>query len=231
MSPGPPTEAWKRAVELVGPGEEILAVYTISDENRRSMTNAMFICPPCLLCCKPCCAPAYEAMLASTIYIVTDRYLYRQVDSKNRTFSTGNNSGQCLLSDISSIGTDRPPAVFGMNPYPMNVVMIGLPLGNVLADTGPSMGDGSNRMTMPTQMRMLVDEPEEVMRLIRAAKEKADANRFGGGGGPVPVVMGADAHADETALDKIKKLSELRDAGAISDASFKAKKDELMRQV
>jgi len=229
--------------------EEILWVGTISQRNINSMTNQAFCwsdSPGCcnsepFCCCKVCKGPAYKAMLASTTYTLTDRALVRQVDypRKDSCLGVGNKSGRVRLTDVKSMGTKRPddcPCWDGKNPFPVPTVFIELPPRRGWRDP-PGIADhlwttsgfvGTRDTPVRSLMKMIVDDPKEVMRLIRAAKKRMDRIA---GGGPTPLVMGRPVDEPLEPLDKIKKLKELKDAGAISEASYKAKKDELMEQI
>lgn len=177
----PPAWAAERARSIIGTGETILAVYAVSDKNRANAAAQPFalyyFCPlvwPMTILTSPCiCAKicAKREILKSTVYIVTDRRVYRSIDATNVTPGVlGTESGDVPLADISGISLDAP---LGMcySCVPVEQLMLSLPVGHVLNDFG---GGGSHPQMRPhTMMRMFVDNPLTVAQLLRNAKDAA----------------------------------------------------------
>ena len=84
-----PQWATDRARQIVQPGENILGIYVVSDENRKNAVKqpmACFLAMPCFwphaLLMSPCLYAACQSgnkILKSTVYIITDKRLYNSV--------------------------------------------------------------------------------------------------------------------------------------------------------
>lgn len=163
------------------------------------------------------------------MYVVTDKNLYQQVDAKAGGFGTGRDSGFVPLHNINSIGTDMPGLAFGQNCCPITQLTLGVPPGSAIANSGGGNHDG---IVIPhRQCVMLVDEPEEAMKLIREAKANAESVPA-----PVqlvmPTILGQAANNPRASgFTKIQQLKQLLDAGAITQEEFDEKKRETLNDM
>jgi len=224
--------AMQRAQGLVSSGETILAVWTISDENRTNAIKqplAMLACPffwPHAILCAPCicaCIDSQNEAMKTMVYVLTNKRLYQSLDKPvaRVCFSQGVDSGDVEFRDINSVGLDMPGAGLGQQCFPTKFVVIGLPVGHPLAKLGGS------KHHLHTKMALLVDDPAEAARMIREAKDSASA------GLATMVVAGAavapmQMERSEDPVEAITKLKKLLDNGAITQAEFDAKKKELL---
>ena len=236
-----PHWAVERARKIVQPGENILAIYTISTDN---LTNAaiqpfaLFMVCPCLwphaLFCSPCLLGAYfgnKAILESAVYVLTDKRLYRSIDVQNSPGSCachpGKDSGDVMLKDIQGVGIDLPGVVIANQCLPVKQVIVALPLGHPLAHIG-----GTKRVP-PNKLAIYIDDPEQAAQIIRGAMDAANSSAAQ----PV-VVAGAQVIAPvapmgmemerEDPMTQLKKLKELLDMEALTQAEFEAAKGPLL---
>jgi len=236
-----PQWALDRAQALVPPEENILGVYVISDENRRNILMqpcAIGVCPlfwPHLIIMSPCLAAQYfvaKAVAESLVYVLTNRRLYKSIDPKTGgavCCSPGQDSGEVELTSITGLGIDLPGNAFGIKCCPTKQVVLSLPLGHALAER-ERVGRGSHRhLALGSKMVMYVDNPQEVVSLIRSVKDAAP------GVAPSIVVQAAPVQPMEIARDdpaeQIASLKKLLDAGALTQEEFDQKKTELLSRI
>jgi len=236
-----PQWAVDRAQQLVSAGESILAVYVISDDNRCAAIKqpfALLVCPLFwihALVLSPCiCAFCYNqnAIMKSTVYVVTDRRIYKSIDGDVAICcccNQGKDSGDVTLQDITGVGIDMP----GMNCCcQLKYASVSLPFGHPMACAG------GGKHVPHTKMPMLVDDPEATVRVIRAAKDALGGVPMAQGyhAGVVQSVPGVvvepmQMERGEDPIEKITKLKKLLDAGAITQEEFDEKKSTLLASV
>lgn len=243
---GVPQWAEDRAKSIVMPEETILGIYTISDKNRRNAVRSplamMLWCPlfwPLLIFASPCMLTSMSvqsAILKSTVYVITDKRLYKSIDPAevgNACFMPGRDSGDVLLQDITGVYLDMPSRVMGKKVLPVQQVIVNLPIGHPLADPIPT--DSEYGMEIRTCMHMLVDDPQEVINVLRKAKDTEQSQ-------PQPVVIsntvpGTAVPENRTnqniqdSYDVLLKLKELLDAGAITQEEYDEKKKIQLRRM
>ena len=197
-----PYWATTRALDIVSSGEEtILGVWLVSDHERVNTVKQYLAQLVCLssLSCAPCifapcmcaCMHSVNEALTKVIYVLTDKTLYQSLDrpqteQTREWISQGRDSGNIALEDINYIGTDLAGETCCQQCFPLAPVVLGLPSGHPLATTGGDMYSrrsherGIRRPDIPhNKMRLMVDQPEQVMRMIHEAKDKAGP-RFSG---------------------------------------------------
>ena len=216
-----PQWAVERAQRLVSTNENILAVYVVSDENRCNAIKqpfTLFACPLLwvhALLVSPCmCALAYSQnnILKSTIYVVTDKRIYKSIDGDVSVCcccNQGKDSGDVNLEAVTGVGVDMP----GMNCCcPVKYAMIALPIGHPMAIAG-----GGKHMP-PTKFPMLVSDPDATVRLIREAKDALSIPSTQGSvvqASSVVVVEPMEMEREDP-IAKIGKLKQLLDLGALT---------------
>jgi hypothetical protein len=234
MVGGAPQWAIDRAKGIVSSTETILAVYVPSEQNIQNATRAPLVCLalpcywPTAIICSPCLymgMQSMESVLKSTVYVVTDKRVYKSIDASSTSqsfpcWNPGKVSGDVPLADITGMGLDLPGAG-GQQCFPTTAVVLVLPMGHPLAHLG-----GGKRIP-PTKMAMFIDNPQDAIQLLRQAKDTAAA---------APIVYAAQVAQPmqmerEDPLEKIKKLKDLFDAGAITQAEFDEKKAALMERI
>ena len=255
----PPQWAVDRAQALVAPGETILGIYTISEKNRTNATlqlmTPMLVLPcfwPHFCILSPCiCACIVSSWVSlGQVFIVTDKRIYRSVDECNeKTCSTprrccgGRDSADAELSIITSMETVKGGALCCLQLFPTKRVVLRLPFGHPLANAGA-------RKRTPNYLTVIYcDDPEAVMRLIRDAKDKAStaASAVVAPGMVTATVMAApvvqpgivqpgivqpmEMEREDDPMTQLKKLKELLDMGAITQAEFDEKKGPLLEKM
>ena len=231
-----PQWATDRARQIVQPGENILGIYVVSDENRKNAVKqpmACFLAMPCFwphaLLMSPCLYAACQSgnkILKSTVYIITDKRLYKSVDTGELGFvccTPGRDSGDVPHQDISGLSLDMPGAACGTQCFPVQQVIVSLPLGHPLATAG-GQDSSEHRSGIPNMhMQMLVDNPQEVIQLLHSAKDalmSAPQQVVVTTAMPIaPMEMGRD---DPT--EQLAKLKKLLDAGAITEEEYEEKR-------
>ena len=231
-----PDWAMQRAQGLVSSGETILAVWTISDENRENSIKqplATLALLPCFwphaICCAPCicsCLHSQNEAMKTMVYVLTDKRLYQSLDKPVAAvcITQGVDSGDVELKDINSVGQDMPGMQCGKQCFPTKFVVLGLPMGHPLA----KLGGGNNKHTPHTKMALLVDDPAQAATMIREAKDKSTT---------VPVTVAGAAlmpmqmERPEDPAEATGKLKSLVDAGAITQEEFDSKKAELLSRI
>jgi len=154
-----PQWAIQRALKVVGRDEKILGVFVVSDSNRCSSVAGPYktcLCPMFwgLLClsmpCLICNSFAGNAILKSTVYILTDVRVYRAIDGDTWCIccNEGRDQIELKLTAINSVTVNN--AARGSC----------CPISQVECNGGSGMS-------------LLVDDPDEVARLIREAKDNA----------------------------------------------------------
>lgn len=236
---GVPQWAQDRAKSIVPVDETIIGIYTISDQNRRNALRAPFapmllpIFWPLLILSSPCLLTSMyvqNSILKSTVYIITDKRLYRSIDPAegNACFTPGRDSGDVLLQDITGVYIDMPARFMGRKFFPVKQVIVNLPIGHPLA-TAPASDRSEDGMAIRTFMQMFVDDPQEVINVIRKAKDAVHSQ-------PQQVVIANavvastgipasnTSHDDDRSYDALIKLKELLDAGAITKDEYDEKR-------
>ena len=224
--------ALQRAQGLVRSGETILAVWTISDENRENALNQPLavLALPCLwppfLLCAPCiwsCMHDQNEAMKTAVYVLTDKRLYQSIDKPVGTARWWVDNGDVELKDINSVEQDLPgPCDCDQQCCPVKAVVLGLPMGHPLAKLGGS------KYTPATKMVLLVDDPPQAATMIREAKDKSTT---------APVTVAGTAltpmqmERPEDPAEAIGKLKSLLDAGAITQEEFDGKKAELLSRM
>ncbi|EOD15390.1 hypothetical protein EMIHUDRAFT_103350 [Emiliania huxleyi CCMP1516] len=173
-----PQWATDRARQIVQPGENILGIYVVSDENRKNAVKQPMAC----FLAMPCFWP--HALLMSPC-------LYAACQSGNKILKS--------------------------------TVIVSLPLGHPLATAG-GQNSSEHRSGIPNMhMQMLVDNPQEVIQLLRSAKDalmSAPQQVVVTTAMPIaPMEMG---HDDPT--EQLAKLKKLLDAGAITEEEYEEKR-------
>lgn len=213
----------------------ILGIYTVSDENRKNAIKQPFACLvlPCFwphaICCSPCICVAIQsqdAILASVVYIITDKRVYQSVDvtGGNTCCIPGKDSGDVTLNDINGTSMDMPGSCGGQNCCPVKQVVLGLPLGHPLANAG------GTKHTPHTKMQMFVDNPEAVIALLRQAKDAYVGPGMAAAIAPIVVPMQM-ARGEPDAMDQLAKLKTLFDSGVLNQAEFDEKRKELLAKI
>jgi len=228
--------AMQRAQGLVSSGESILAVWTVSDENRENgikgslATMLAFPCAwPFLIIQAPCiCQMLHDSneAMKTTVYVLTDKRLYQDFGKPHVEVccSKGLNSGDVELKDINSVTQDLQSDQYQccQECYPTKFVVLGLPVGHPLATLGRT------KHTPATKMVLAVDDPPQVATMIREAKDKSTT-------APVTVVGAAltpmQMERPQDPAEAIIKLKTLLDAGAITQDEFDSKKAELLSRM
>ena len=230
-APDGPDWAVQRAQGLVSSGETILAVWTISDENRKNALKSRLACLACpcfwphAILCAPCiCATLHsqnEAM-KTIVYVLTNKRLYQSLEKPVAVVccSQGIDNGDVELKDINSVGQDMPGMQCGQQCCPTKFVVVGLPMGHPLAKLG------GTKHTPATKMALLVDDPPQAATMIREAKDASTT---------APVTVGVatpmEMERPEDPAESIRKLKTLLDAGALTQDEFDAKKAELLSRL
>jgi len=224
-----PQWAEDRAKSIVSPDETIIAIYTISEQNRRNAVRQPLLpalCPlfwPVMILGGPCIYATMSVentILKSTIYIVTDKRLYRSIDpgevGSNCLYTPGRDSGSVALEDITGMYIDNPSRVLGTKVLPLRQLIINLPMGHPLAQELPR-DRSENGPSIRTSMIMLVDDPAEVIAVLRKAKEEKHNK-------PQQVVFSNGSAPENDEYSALKKLKELLDAGIITKAEYEEKR-------
>jgi len=248
-----------RARQLVTSSETILGVWVVSDANRSSAVKQALapLALPCwwpeAILCAPClcafCHSANEA-LKTTVYVLTDKRLYQSIDTPQKAVCCsdhvtmlGRDSGDVALGDINSVGADLPGSACEPQVCcPASMVIIGLPLGHPLATLGGgvSMSHGSSNSNFQhhipnTKMALFVDHPEQVMRMIREAKDKVGQQQqvvtVVPGVAVAPMAPCMEMAREVDPAEGIMRLKKLLEAGAITESEFEAKKTELLHRL
>ena len=253
----PPQWAVDRAQALVAPGETILGIYTISEKNRTNATlqlmTPMLVLPcfwPHFCILSPCICACIGSSWVSLgqVFIVTDKRIYRSVDTEKtgwtpRCCCGGRDSADAELSIITSMETVKGGALCCLQLFPTKQVVLRLPFGHPLANAGA-------RKRIPNYLTVIYcDDPEAVMRLIRDAKDKAStaASAVVAPGMVTATVMAApvvqpgivqpgivqpmEMEREDDPMTQLKKLKELLDMGAITQAEFDEKKGPLLEKM
>lgn len=229
MVGGAPQWAIDRAKGIVSSTETILAVYVPSEQNFK---NAEIMCSPCIYMGML----SMESMRKVTVYVVTDKRVYKSIDASSTSLSCcniGNDSGDVPLADITGMNTNLYPAGMqaGMKQCcpccPTTAVVLVLPMGHPLAHLGGRKGTRRKAPVPHNKMAMYIDNPQDAIQLLRQAQDTA---------GAAPIVYAAQVAQPmqmerEDPLEKIKKLKDLLDAGAITQAEFDEKKAALMERI
>ena len=245
----PTPEDEELAKSLIAPDETILAVLRASSDNTYNAAMQPIGCIAMLPCfwphaviLSPCICMAVQsglAVLNATLYVVTNRNIYRHVgDATTCCPIPGKSSGQQDLASINSVGTDMPGAACGQQCFPTKKIVLGVAPGSVLANAGGSKHTPNNRIMI------FVDDPDEVMRIVREAKEALGPMGMGMNPAAMGMMMMGMApqqqvvqqtttqvvqatavpqgmemeRGGEDAFEQIAKLKKLLDMGAISQA-------------
>ena len=176
-----------RAEHRVSSDETILGVWLVNDHERVNTVKQYLaqlvclysvpLCAPCI--CAPCmcaCMHSVNEALTNVVYVLTDKTLYQSLDRPQTCvcISQGRDSGQIALEDINSIGTDLAGETCCQQCFPLSPVVLGLPPDHPLATLGGRTGSQTMPSIPHTKMCLMVDQPEQVMRMIHEAKDKAD---------------------------------------------------------
>jgi len=232
----------EKAKALVGPGETVVAIWRVREEHVGDAACAnnparFFAVLPCfwpfLLIGWPCflaCHIGVKNIVKGTVYILTDKNVYRSVDDSTTVCcTTGNDSGSIGLTDVTGVYVDQPGKVCGGECCcPVSSVSLGTPMGSPMANAGGTKHTPNNKILSITGKDP--DEADRLAKLIRDTK--------GALGGLTPVVTSVVTTAGvpvqpmeiarEDPAEQILKLKGLLDAGAIDQKEFDAKKSELM---
>eukprot|EP00316_Scyphosphaera_apsteinii_P009920 CAMPEP_0119314770 /NCGR_PEP_ID=MMETSP1333-20130426/34001_1 /TAXON_ID=418940 /ORGANISM="Scyphosphaera apsteinii, Strain RCC1455" /LENGTH=256 /DNA_ID=CAMNT_0007319967 /DNA_START=79 /DNA_END=849 /DNA_ORIENTATION=+ len=242
-----PSWALQRARQIVSQSEIIKAVYVVSDKNCKNILNVHFLGPMFVPCClpfsiltSPCGYMAYkssEAHLKSTVYIVTDKRFYISIDDGLGKITCNNctcsgqffylKGGNVALSDIYGMSPERLMTTevecsCAKGLFPIEQVILALPQGHPLAAYGASRYSGANKAII------YVDNPQAVIQLLQSSKDGTASPLAILTAAAVPEAMEIDREAP---AEKIKKLKDLLDIGAVTQAEFDEKKKVLLNKM
>lgn len=240
----------RRAQQCIAADETIIDIFTISEEAAKAeamdkLHIRLLLCPLFWLhglCCGPFMYSFYfqhvkERM--NTIFILTDRRLYRSVDVEAAGppsclgVGTGSrDSGDVLLSDIKGIAVSHPEACSSSKA----VVEVRMPPGHPLCPV--AMGESGGRRAHQFPLSIPCDDAEAVVQKIRAAQNaQRTAQRNAQAYTPTVIAEPIAVQPMEIAREEvdpmttIKKLKELLDMGAITQAEFDQKKQEALSKI
>ena len=204
--------------------EKVIAVWRIPKEKQSTaacsmMPLALFYLPcfwPHALILSPCLCAGYCAANASvkgTTYALTDRNFIRIADFDcYGCYKSGSDSAATALSDIKAISVNAKAS--GCTACcSVDALHIGVPAGS------PAANYGGRKHVPHSQIRCLMDDPENVRSMINSAKQNQNS-LFA----PETQAM----EASQTAAEKILGLKTLLDAGAITQSEYELKKGELL---
>lgn len=216
--------------------EKVIAVWRIPKEKQSTaacsmMPLALFYLPcfwPHALILSPCLCAGYCAVNASvkgTTYALTDRNFIRiaDFDCYGGYYKSGSDSAATALSDIKAISVNAKAS--GCTACcSVDALHIGVPAGSPAANYGgrgasSSPHEGRRKYVPHSQIRCLMDDPENVRSMINSAKQNQNSLIA-----PETQAM----EASQTAAEKILGLKTLLDAGAITQSEYELKKGELL---
>lgn len=255
----PTQEDLEKARSVVGQGEEILGLWTVSSE-QAMMASCLPMMPILVLPCfwphamvlSPCLCTCFwmnKYVLEGSQTILTNQRIYRVVDSDG--CCNQNQSGDLALGDINSVGNQALTPCGNCN---VESVTLGVPYGHSLANTGGGKHRANNKL------QFIVDHSDEALALIRRAKNAAPAGTnnaagvFGALQGlaagmgamsatpianateiqmaqPVEAMVMARDESKISVMDTIADLARLKENGVLTEAEFAAKKAELLQRL
>jgi hypothetical protein len=290
------TAEWRKIRRMITENENVLAIWQPDPqniENNSARAFSMFAVPclwPHAIIMCPCLTAAYitaQQTMRATSYILTNKNMYQMVDADigGGCIKTGLDGGSEELSSVTSVAIDNKGGG-ACDLCPISGVVLGMPVGSVLANTG---GRQSKRSSLPNdkvsplvrhrrvqsiqhlnlcdlQFFMFTDQPEHVRNVITIVRDQIrQANAQGQAGligqefratapligqavgqeirsaiavgnpmlPPIADVVARDEPEDDSleAMEKILKLKQLLDAGAITEEEFNEKKAPLMAAV
>ena len=225
----PSQEALQEARLMINEGETILAVVKVSEETAsRCRTNdlattaplAFTVMLPCVcLWCADC--KSVKQTILSYITVVTDKTLYRSA-TMYKICGNEKKTAQIPISQVNS----SMVAVVSRCCSKESYLILGVPPGSPMANAGG--GGGKHHRVAPNQAKILIDDgmAEDLRSVIEKARQSTP-----------PVVSesmtrGPDAtDFEDGPTQKIMKLKNLLDAGAITQSEFDKKKAELLLQI
>ena len=229
----------RNAAERCDGEERIAAIWRIPSDVASSAACASF--PPALfLPCfwphlavlSPCLISGYctgVSLFEGTTYFLTDKALHVLVDASvgGCLYRTGKDSGQVGLNEIKSIVVNNAASGLcaGFSPSTLDVQV---PYGSPVANSGGS-SDKS-----PGTFKMFVQNPDEARKLLMAAKNAFVGSSAGGsfaGGIIAPGSVQMAIAEKKSPGEKLVKLKELLDIGAVTQEEFDSKKKELLSRM
>lgn len=142
-------------------------------------------------------------------------------------YRTGKDSGQVGLNEIKSIVVNN--AASGLCAgFSTSTLDVQVPYGSPVANSGGS-SDKS-----PGTFKMFVQNPDEARKLLMAAKNAFVGSSAGGsfaGGIIAPGSVQMAIAEKKSPGEKLVKLKELLDIGAVTQEEFDSKKKELLSRM
>ena len=225
----PSQEALQEARLMVNEGETILAVVKVSEETASRCRTNDLAASACfaftiMLPCSPLWCSDWKTVkqtILSYITVVTDKTLYRSATM----YSLCGDEKKTAQIPISQVNSSMV-AVVSRCCSKESYLVLGVPPGSPMANAGG--GGGSRNRIAPNQARILIDD--HMAEGLRSVIEKARQST-------PPIALesmtrGPDAiDVEDDPTQKIMKLKNLLDAGAITQSEFDEKKAELLLQV
>ena len=245
--------ALRRMQQVIGPEEQILGVWQISDRARANLTRqacaplAFPLCWPVAVCCAPCLCSTTESLSAlhgGTIYAVTDQQVWKWVEADpfdtmcmglplldQRMYKSGNLPLYQVSSIAAGLGDDSgDDACDRCCPVPQ--LVLGAPPGHFLANArSPEAVRYHDRLVM------YVEQPDQVGALVRSAREAAphvSTGQFSGGllagllSAVAPEAMMREPMGGGDARETLTMLDELLECGLITRSEYDTKRAEVV---
>ena len=156
---GGPTETQIAAArELIGKKQKIIAIWSVREEEvkevARNVLGKAFVPLVVIPFFWPIMLFSYygmKASLAGTMYVLTDKILYRMTNIDFAGGNSGVDSAEISLDKIGGVGVNNPGTLFGKKVFPYASITLSVPLGDAMANFGGgSQGSGNRRIRLRT---------------------------------------------------------------------------------